>query len=125
MISITNLWTSQMQKLANFIVLEGRTRGSIGTPYTNDICAHWRFVDEEASLKSSDRVSRCSVSINDGKISLGHGTEILEMGFTRARRYANHSSGRKYASNGSVSPCGEGASRMSKEDRQRSSKSKR
>ena len=25
-------------------------------PYTNDICAHWRFVDEEASLKSSDRI---------------------------------------------------------------------
>ena len=39
-------------------------------PYTNDICAHWRFVDEEASLKSSDEYTRCSVSINDGKISL-------------------------------------------------------
>jgi len=27
------------------------------------------------------------------------------MGFTRARRYANHSSGRKYAEDGSISPC--------------------
>ena len=25
-------------------------------PYTNDICAHWRFVDEETAIKSSDRI---------------------------------------------------------------------
>ena len=25
-------------------------------PYTNDICAHWRFVDEEASTKSSNKI---------------------------------------------------------------------
>ena len=31
--------------------------------------------------------------------------KFLEMGFTRARRYANHSSGRKYAEDGSVSTC--------------------
>ena len=41
--------------------------------------------------------TRCSVSINDGKISLEWTWQgnSLEMGFTRARRYANH--------NGSVS----------------------
>ena len=30
--------------------------------------------------------------------------KFLEMGFTRARRYANHSSGRKYGTNRSVLP---------------------
>ena len=30
--------------------------------------------------------------------------KFLEMGFTRARRYANHSSGRKYDSTGQVRP---------------------
>jgi hypothetical protein len=30
--------------------------------------------------------------------------KFLEMGFTRARRYANHPSGKKYLSDGSVSP---------------------
>ena len=30
--------------------------------------------------------------------------KFLEMGFTRARRYANHASGRKYDSKGKVRP---------------------
>ena len=30
--------------------------------------------------------------------------KFLEMGFTRSRRYANHSSGQKYAKDGSVRP---------------------
>ena len=30
--------------------------------------------------------------------------KFLEMGFTRARRYANHNSGRKYDSEGNVRP---------------------
>ena len=30
--------------------------------------------------------------------------KFLEMGFTRARRYANHKSGKKYAADGSVLP---------------------
>ena len=30
--------------------------------------------------------------------------KFLEMGFTRARRYANHKSGRKYDSSGKVKP---------------------
>jgi hypothetical protein len=30
--------------------------------------------------------------------------KFLQMGFTRARRYANHASGKKYAADGSVNP---------------------
>ena len=75
-------------------------------PYTNDICAHWRFVDEEASLKSSDRIYSmfCEYKRRKDFIGMDMARKFLEMGFTRARRYANHSSGRKYESNGSVSP---------------------
>ena len=68
-------------------------------PYTNDICAHWRFVDEEASLKSSDRIYSmfCEYKRRKDFIGMDMARKFLEMGFTRARRYANHSSGRKYA----------------------------
>ena len=78
-------------------------------PYTNDICAHWRFVDEEASLKSSDRIYSmfCEYKRRKDFVGMDMARKFLEMGFTRARRYANHSSGRKYAENGSVSPCEE------------------
>ena len=103
---ITNLWTSQMQRLANFIVLEGEQGVPLVRPYTNDICAHWRFVDEEASVKSSDKIYSmfCEYKRRKDFIGMDMARKFLEMGFTRARRYANHASGRKYAENGSVSP---------------------
>ena len=76
-------------------------------PYTNDICAHWRFVDEETAVKSSNKIYEmfCEYKQRDDFIGMDMARKFLEMGFTRARRYANHSSGRKYAKDGSVSPC--------------------
>ena len=78
-------------------------------PYTNDICAHWRFVDEEAATKSSNKIYEmfCEYKQRKDFIGMDMARKFLEMGFTRARRYANHSSGRKYAKDGSVSPCEE------------------
>ena len=78
-------------------------------PYTNDICAHWRFVNEEAATKSSNKIYEmfCEYKRRKDFIGMDMSRKFLEMGFTRARRYANHSSGRKYAENGSVSPCEE------------------
>jgi len=78
-------------------------------PYTNDICAHWRFVDEETATKSSNKIYEmfCEYKRRKDFIGMDMARKFLEMGFTRARRYANHSSGRKYATNGSISPCEE------------------
>ena len=78
-------------------------------PYTNDICAHWRFVDEETATKSSNKIYEmfCEYKQRKDFIGMDMARKFLEMGFTRARRYANHSSGRKYAKDGSVSPCEE------------------
>ena len=78
-------------------------------PYTDDICAHWRFVNEEAATKSSHKIYEmfCEYKRRDDFIGMDMARKFLEMGFTRARRYANHSSGRKYAEDGSVSTCEE------------------
>ena len=66
-------------------------------PYTNDICAHWRFVDEPTARKSADTIYQMFLDLRATRLHwYGYGAEFLEMGFTRARRYANHSSGRKY-----------------------------
>jgi hypothetical protein len=75
-------------------------------PYTDDICAHWRFVDEETAVKSSDEIYSmfCTYRRKKDFIGMDMARKFLEMGFTRARRYANHSSGRKYDSNGKVRP---------------------
>ena len=76
-------------------------------PYTNDICAHWRFVDEPTARKSSDKIYQMYLGFKAKRdfIGMDMARKFLEMGFTRARRYANHSSGRKYdKTSGKVRP---------------------
>ena len=67
-------------------------------PYTNDICAHWRFVDETTARDSSAKIYQMFLGFKTKGdfIGMDMARKFLEMGFTRARRYANHASGRKY-----------------------------
>jgi len=75
-------------------------------PYTNDICAHWRFVNETIARKSADKIYSmfCDYKEQQDFIGMDMSRKFLEMGFTRSRRYANHPSGKKYLSDGSISP---------------------
>lgn len=75
-------------------------------PYTNDICAHWRFVDVSAAVKSSAKIYEMFLGYKREKdfIGMDMARKFLEMGFTRARRYANHNSGKKYDTSGKVRP---------------------
>ena len=102
-------------KTIDFTVKENRKlyrigRGEQGVllvrPYTNDICAHWRFVNENIARKSADKIYSmfCDYKEQQDFIGMDMARKFLEMGFTRSRRYANHPSGKKYASDGSVSP---------------------
>ena len=74
--------------------------------YTNDICRHWRFVNESVARKSADKIYSmfCDYKEQRDFIGMDMARKFLEMGFTRSRRYANHPSGKKYARDGSVSP---------------------
>ena len=67
-------------------------------PYTDDICAHWRFKTPDEAIKSSNYIFGMYLDYRDKKDFIGMDMcrKFLEMGFTRARRYANHNSGRKY-----------------------------
>ena len=75
-------------------------------PYTNDICAHWRFKTPNEALVSSNKIySMYEDYLNDGDfIGMDMCRKFLEMGFTRARRYANHNDGKKYDSEGNIRP---------------------
>ena len=61
-------------------------------PYTNDICAHWRFKTPETAVKSSNKIFAMYLDYRDAKDFIGMDMcrKFLEMGFTRSRRYANH-----------------------------------
>ena len=102
-------------KTIDFTIEENRKlyrigRGEQGVllvrPYTNDICAHWRFVDETTARKSSAKIYSMYLNYKDNRdfIGMDMARKFLEMGFTRARRYANHSSGRKYTEDGRIRP---------------------
>ena len=75
-------------------------------PYTDDICAHWRFVDEPTARKSADKIYSmfCEFRRRKDFIGMDMCRKFLEMGFTRSRRYANHRNGKKYNKEGNVIP---------------------
>ena len=74
-------------------------------PYTNDICKHWRFKTHNEAVISSQKIFDMYLEYRIKKDFVGMDMcrKFLEMGFTRARRYANHKDGRKYK-NGKVLP---------------------
>jgi len=75
-------------------------------PYTEDICQYWRFKDETTARKSALKIYQMFLDYSrEGDfVGMDMARKFLEMGFTRARRYANHSSGKKYSETGKVLP---------------------
>ena len=61
-------------------------------PYTNDICKHWRFKTPAEAYISASRILFLYNTYRDIKdfVGMDMARKFLEMGFTRARRYANH-----------------------------------
>ena len=94
-------------KALDFSVEENRNlyrigRGEQGVllvrPYTNIICNHWRFKTPKIAVQSANKIFSMYLDYRDAGDFIGMDMcrKFLEMGFTRARRYANHNSGRKY-----------------------------
>ena len=75
-------------------------------PYTNLICAHWRFKTPNEAVISANKIYSMYENYRSKQDFIGMDMcrKFLEMGFTRARRYANHNDGRKYDNEGNVRP---------------------
>ncbi len=75
-------------------------------PYTNDICKYWRFKTLKEAKVSSQKIFDMYLDYRIKKDFVGMDMcrKFLEMGFTRARRYANHKDGKKYDKNGEIIP---------------------
>jgi hypothetical protein len=69
-------------------------------PYKSEILPHWRFktvIEAETSAKQIFAMFK-SYGRDGDFVGMDMARKYLQMGFTRARRYANHPSGRKYDS---------------------------
>ena len=75
-------------------------------PYTDVICRHWRFKTLKEARISSQKIFDMYLDYRILKDFVGMDMcrKFLEMGFTRARRYANHKDGKKYDKDGKVLP---------------------
>ena len=75
-------------------------------PYTNDICKYWRFKTPSIAERSAKQIyiEYKKYRKNKDFVGMDMCRKFLEMGFTRARRYANHRDGKKYDKNGKVKP---------------------
>ena len=75
-------------------------------PYTNDICKYWKFRTPKIADESAKTIYKMYLDYREKSDFVGMDMcrKFLEMGFTRARRYANHKDGNKYDKNGNVRP---------------------
>jgi hypothetical protein len=67
-------------------------------PYKSEILPHWRFKSVAEAKKSSVTIYKMFLAYLKTKDFPGAdmARKFLQMGWTRARRYANHKGGRKY-----------------------------
>lgn len=67
-------------------------------PYKGEIGQYWRFKNEEIALESTSKIYglfKDYLADNDF-VGADMARKYLQMGFTRARRYANYKGGKKY-----------------------------
>ena len=67
-------------------------------PYKSEILPHWRFATPEIAEASSQKITALFAEYKaaDDFVGMDMARKFLQMGWTRARRYANHPGGRKY-----------------------------
>jgi hypothetical protein len=77
-------------------------RGEYGVltaePYKSEILPFWRFKTPEIAKESAAKIYELYLNYKKQQDFVGMDMcrKFLEMGFTRARRYANHPTGKKY-----------------------------
>ncbi len=73
----------------------------IAEPYKSEILPHWRFADEATAKASAKKIYELFTAYGKQNdfVGMDMARKFLQMGFTRARRYANHPSGTKYDEN--------------------------
>lgn len=68
-------------------------------PYKSEILPHWRFANVEKAQHSSEKIYQLFLDYlaENDFVGADMARKFLQMGYTRARRYANYQGGKKYA----------------------------
>lgn len=75
-------------------------------PYKSELLPLWRFATPAAAKESAAALHQAFLGYLAAGDFVGAdmARKFLQMGYTRARRYANHPGGRKYDADGAVKP---------------------
>ncbi len=75
-------------------------------PYKSEILPHWRFKTPAIADASAKEIMKLFEAYRekDDFVGMDMARKFIQMGYTRARRYANHKGGRKYDSDRQVLP---------------------
>lgn len=67
-------------------------------PYKSEISPHWRFKTPDIASESSEKIYALFLDYleDDDFVGADMARKYLQMGYTRARRYANYKGGTKY-----------------------------
>ncbi|WDY20901.1 DUF4385 domain-containing protein [Salmonella enterica] len=77
-------------------------------PYKSEILPFWRYKDEASAMKSAEQIYQLFEAYRqqDDFVGMDMARKFIQMGYTRARRYANYKGGKKYAVDGSLNTRG-------------------
>ncbi len=67
-------------------------------PYKGELLPYWKFATPEKAAQSSEKIYAMFLEYlqNGDFVGADMARKFLQMGYTRARRYANHKGGKKY-----------------------------
>ncbi len=70
----------------------------IAEPYKSEILPYWKFATPEVAQTSAEKIYELfeDYKKQNDFVGMDMARKFLQMGFTRARRYANHAGGKKY-----------------------------
>ncbi|EBY5609795.1 DUF4385 domain-containing protein [Salmonella enterica] len=77
-------------------------------PYKSEILPFWRYKNEASAMKSAEQIYQLFEAYRqqDDFVGMDMARKFIQMGYTRARRYANYKGGKKYAEDGSLNTRG-------------------
>ena len=94
------------QEPQRYLIGKGEQGVLIAQPYKDELLPYWRFATPEIAMISAARLNQMFLDYGDAGdfVGMDMARKFIQMGWTRARRYANHPSGRKYDTNNLVRP---------------------
>lgn len=77
-------------------------------PYKSEILPYWRYKDEASAIESARKIYQLFEFYRQQNdfVGMDMARKFIQMGYTRARRYANYKGGKKYAKEGHLNSRG-------------------